>query len=93
MAKDAPTTDQLRQEIDSGATGEKIGFPDPAAAPLGTDAEAGGSPPTASERKLDAASRPKYRQGPKMPGTALYAIFVAIGAAVVVGATLLGTMG
>ena len=93
MAKDAPTTDQLRHDIDSGATGEKIGFPDPATAPLGTDAEAGGSPPTASERKLDAASRPNYSHGHKMPGTALYAIFVAIGAIVVVGATLLGTMG
>jgi hypothetical protein len=34
--------EQLRAEIDSGRTGEKVGFPDPAAAPLGTDAEAGG---------------------------------------------------
>src|SRR5271166_5905484 len=37
-----PTTDQLRRAIDSGATGDKVHFPDPAAAPLGTDDEAGG---------------------------------------------------
>ncbi|MDB5621879.1 MAG: hypothetical protein JWR39_442 [Devosia sp.] len=93
MADNAPTTDQLRHNIDSGATGEKIGFPDPAAAPLGTDAEAGGSPPTKAERKLDAASRPHFRNEHKLPGTALYAMFVAIGATVLIGATLLGSMG
>ena len=93
MAENAPTTDQLRNDIDSGATGEKIGFPDPATAPLGTDAEAGGSPPTAAERKLDAARRPRFSHEHKIPGTALYAVFVAIGAVVVIGATLLGSMG
>lgn len=34
---------QLREDIDSGRTGDKVDFPDPAAAPLGTDAEAGGA--------------------------------------------------
>lgn len=38
------TTDQLRNDIDSGRTGDKIPFPDPAAAPLGTDDEAAGQP-------------------------------------------------
>jgi hypothetical protein len=38
--------DQLRARIDSGETGEKMPWSDPAAAPLGTDDEAGGSPPT-----------------------------------------------
>ncbi|HYG88076.1 MAG TPA: hypothetical protein VD978_17645 [Azospirillum sp.] len=33
---------RLRYDIDSGRTGDKIPFPDPAAAPLGTDAEAAG---------------------------------------------------
>ena len=36
--------DQVRHAIDTGATGEKVGASDPAAAPLGTDAEAGGHP-------------------------------------------------
>jgi hypothetical protein len=33
---------QVRHRIDSGGTGDKVNFPDPAAAPLGTDEEAGG---------------------------------------------------
>jgi hypothetical protein len=40
---------QLRDDIDSGRTGDKVAHSDPAAAPLGTDAEAGGAPPTAEE--------------------------------------------
>lgn len=38
------TTARLRQAIDSGETGEKVAYRDPAAAPLGTDSEAGGQP-------------------------------------------------
>lgn len=53
-----PTTDQLRNRIDSGRTGEKIAMPDPAAAPLGTDAEAAGSPPSPAERRLEAEQTP-----------------------------------
>ncbi len=49
-----PTADQIRSAIDSGATGEKVGYHDPAAAPLGTDAEAGGHPPTRTERAMEA---------------------------------------
>ena len=41
--------DQLRAAIDSGKTGDKVAAFDPAAAPLGTDDEAGGAPPSASE--------------------------------------------
>ncbi len=41
------TTDRLRADIDTGRTGDKTDFSDPAAAPLGTDAEAGGVPPGA----------------------------------------------
>ncbi|NDW59941.1 hypothetical protein G0P98_25995 [Yangia sp. PrR004] len=33
---------QVRDRIDHGETGEKVDFSDPAVAPLGTDAEAGG---------------------------------------------------
>jgi hypothetical protein len=59
MGDKTPTTDQLRSAIDSGSTGEKVNFPDPAAAPLGTDAEAAGQPPTAAERRTEARSRPR----------------------------------
>jgi hypothetical protein len=44
-----PNADQLRAAIDSGRTGDKVAFPDPAAAPLGTDAEAAGAPPASNE--------------------------------------------
>lgn len=54
-----PTTDKLRHEIDRGQTGDKVDWPDPAAAPLGTDAEASGNAPTAHELKLDRAATPE----------------------------------
>jgi hypothetical protein len=38
---------QLRDAIEKGRTGDKIAWLDPAAAPLGTDEEAGGTPPAA----------------------------------------------
>ncbi|MCW1933661.1 hypothetical protein [Pararhodobacter zhoushanensis] len=37
---------RLRDAIDRGGTGDKVAFSDPAAAPLGTDDEAAGTPPT-----------------------------------------------
>lgn len=48
----APTVDDLRRRIGRGEAADKVDFPDPAAAPLGTDAEAAGAPPgeTARER-------------------------------------------
>jgi hypothetical protein len=61
-----PTTNmsQLRAEIDSGKTGDKVPFPDPAAAPLGTDDEAGGAPPR-PEAIAAAAARETSRNTPK----------------------------
>jgi len=46
---DSATTEQLRRDIDRGLTGDKIPVEDPAAAPLGTDDEAAGTPPTADD--------------------------------------------
>jgi hypothetical protein len=48
---------RLRDRIDRGETGSKVPASDPAAAPLGTDAEAGGSPP-ADAAGGDQAFRP-----------------------------------
>lgn len=79
-----PTTDQLRHNIDSGASGEKASFPDPAAAPLGTDAEASGNPPTEAERLLEAKSQSIVRQTRPMNGPALYLAIVAVLAALLV---------
>ncbi|WP_201285565.1 hypothetical protein [Chelativorans xinjiangense] len=44
-----PTVEQLRDDIDHGRAGDKVSYPDPAAAPLGADDEAGGHPPTADQ--------------------------------------------
>lgn len=44
------TTDRLRHDIDRGLAGDKVRVPDPAAAPLGTDDEAAGRPP--SQRRV-----------------------------------------
>jgi hypothetical protein len=43
--RSGPTTAQLRDAIDRGRTGSKVPYEDPAAAPLGTDEEAAGTPP------------------------------------------------
>lgn len=57
----APTVDELRRRIDSGEAADKVDFPDPAAAPLGTDAEAAGTPPGETARAR--AARDAQRGG------------------------------
>ncbi|MGZ3218231.1 hypothetical protein [Paracoccus sp. T5] len=49
MDRKTETAETLRQGIDHGQAADKVDYPDPAAAPLGTDAEAGGHPVTARE--------------------------------------------
>jgi hypothetical protein len=58
------TVAQLRQDIDSGATGDKVPVLDPAASPLGTDAEAAGVPPSP---EMAAAARQAERAGRRAP--------------------------
>jgi hypothetical protein len=65
--------DQIRHDIDTGKTGEKVDFPDPAVAPLGTDAEAGGHPPQPSEIRVELETAPRInnpRRGD--PGLLIY---------------------
>jgi hypothetical protein len=50
------TSAELRHDIDSGRTGERSGGFDPAAAPLGTDAEAGGERTSAAALEQDRVS-------------------------------------
>lgn len=83
-----PTTvDSLREDIDRGLTGDKVPGSDPAAAPLGTDAEAGGTPPTPAEIALDARSRSvrphgaapgRARRGGWLAGIALVVLILAV---------------
>jgi len=63
-----PTSDRLRKDIDRGRAGDKTDYPDPAAAPLGTDAEAGGHPPSDEElriaREAETRGRPSEQDKP-----------------------------
>ena len=77
--------------IDSGRTGDKVAFPDPAAAPLGSDEEAAGTPvaahAAAAAREIETA-RPHHPPRSHPPtrfgrGWAV-AAFVLIGAALAV---------
>jgi hypothetical protein len=47
-----PTTARPLHDIDRGRGGDKVDSIDPAVAPLGTDDEAAGTPPTAAQVKL-----------------------------------------
>ncbi|MDB5512600.1 MAG: hypothetical protein JWR08_2083 [Enterovirga sp.] len=57
----APTTAQLKADIDSGRTGDKVGVFDPGLSPLGTDDEAAGTPAEPHRirlaRRLETAQR------------------------------------
>lgn len=85
----APTSDQLRRRIDSGDTGEKVGFPDPAAAPLGTDDEAAGTPPTEAQREKAWRDAPSLKQRQRRLGLLLYLIVAGVvGVALVIVASV-----
>ena len=60
--------DRFRKDIDRGEAGDKTDYPDPAAAPLGTDDEAGGHPATEEElriaREAEIRRRPKGEEAP-----------------------------
>jgi|SRR4051794_33856646 hypothetical protein len=59
---------QLRNDIDHGQTGDKVDWPDPAAAPLGTDDEAaGGLPPAESIQKMRREEYQSGQAGPRRP--------------------------
>jgi hypothetical protein len=73
---------QLRADIDSGRTGDKVAAIDHAVAPLGTDEEAAGTPVPphiiAKARRLECKSANQTNQG--SPARALaYWILMAVG--------------
>lgn len=81
------TADQLRVAIDSGRGGDKVDAVDPAAAPLGTDDEAAGTPPTrlavATAAHHEINSRPSET---KKRASGVAAVWWLIGVFVVMGA-------
>jgi hypothetical protein len=84
----APTIEQLRRDIDRGMAADKVRLTDPAAAPLGTDDEAAGTPATPSRiarAVLTEISPPNVSDDDPAPGAAwiiIAAVFVLIAAIV-----------
>jgi hypothetical protein len=84
------TAEQLRSDIDHGRMGDKVDVADPAAAPLGTDDEAAGTPPSphavsvarAGERGRTLAV-PQRRRGPSRAWILPAFVLALIGALVV----------
>jgi hypothetical protein len=60
----------LKGDIDSGRTGDKNEVFDPALAPLGTDEEAAGTPPTPGEVALARRQETGQRWGASSPAAA-----------------------
>lgn len=55
----------LRGQIDAGRGRDKVAYPDPAAAPLGTDDEAAGTPITEEQLEMARAQEDRTDQVPK----------------------------
>jgi hypothetical protein len=86
------TTEQLRIAIDQGHAGDKVDVTDPAAAPLGTDDEAGGSPNTVAQVRLAAAHEVHARPNPARQQTSgLGAAWWLIGYTVFTGASIVAS--
>ena len=96
MTSPDDTVEQLRADIDSGRTGDKVSGSDPAMAPLGTDDEAAGTPPSpaaiAMTRRIE-NSRPSNPEPRIGLGHAwiLITIIIALAVAIVGWGFLLGT--
>ncbi len=88
-----PTTAQLKADIDSGQTLDKVPVFDPGLSPLGTDDEAAGRPPSAYRVALARfhETRARWRHGKRAtsaahdkPDSALTGFIGFIGAAAVI---------
>lgn len=86
-----PNTDQLRHAIDSGRAGDKVNFPDPAAAPLGTDSEAAGTP--ALPLQVRTAMNAVTQEPPATPWTAAPMVYVGLVFLIAVMGVLLAKCG
>lgn len=85
------TTEQLRIAIDQG-WGGKVDATDPAAAPLGTDDEAGGSSNSAAQVGQAAAHGIQVRPGKRQRATGIGPAWWLFGYSAFVGASIAGFM-
>ena len=81
--------DRLRSDIDAGRTGDKVPGSDPAAAPLGTDEEAAGTPITKERvelaRSREIVDKPRTTED---GGALLYLFVVALIMILLMGSTI-----
>lgn len=95
--------EQLRRDIDTGRTGDKLDYGDPAAAPLGADEEAAGTPVrseavrTAGERETASGALHEQARAASTTATSEVTksktwIYVALAVATLVVLLLFGTM-
>jgi hypothetical protein len=88
-----PNAEQLRKAIDSGQTGDKVRASDPAVAPLTTDDEAAGKPPSPgalTQAYPSETNRPNHEQEQRGPGHAwILIVFVLIAAIMIIAAGML----
>jgi hypothetical protein len=87
--KPIETTEQLRIAIDQGHG--KVDATDPAAAPLGTDDEAGGSPNTAAQVRLAAAHEVRPNNTNKQRAKGIGYTWWFIGICVSIGASIIAS--
>ena len=79
----------MRHDIDRGRGGDKVKVIDPAAAPLGSDDEAAGTPPPAEavakahEQEIISAPVRSEREGGAGPVVVYVALILAIGAVLI----------
>lgn len=86
------TTEQLRIAIDQGRGGNKVDAGDPAAAPLGTDDEAGGTPNSAAQVRLAASHEIRATGNSARQRTSgIGAAWWLIGYSVFMGAAIVGS--
>lgn len=78
----AKTTDKLRHDISRGRAGDKVDWPDPAAAPLGTDDEAAGHSATPSQiaeaHKEEVLKAPVKSENKRDNGVLLYGAVISL---------------
>jgi len=84
------SVERLRVDIDRGRTGDKVDWPDPAAAPLGTDDEAAGTPVAASMGGAVHRAETATPSVPRQKRHGLGAAWVVIAVAVVFAAVVIG---
>lgn len=82
-----PNVEQLRAAIDSGRTGDKVAYPDPAAVPLGADDEAAGTPPSPAAVRSTLANETS-RPRPARSHSDHRGLWILIGLMAVIGTAL-----